>query len=399
MSLAIVDAREWQNQFDLETGQKRQENTPLVQMVSQVLRDNPYPGDMDERANAWVSKTALDLIDSYQPNLVCLSYVQQFFANRYFDHSKEKQDQLNRAAMAEAERFIQTSGYTPVILGTGGMTPMLGDIDLSGLDGLAISSNWSARYCGIHSPSKKDLAFLASIESIEVIASKEEWIQLFRSEQPDLEIHQDINLMPDLIVAAKQGYAFKTMGTTLRKPVNLAENNFKIPVITPLGQVDDLRDIKQLVLSHLTTHKIALIIVEGVGQSYFPDTSFLCSNGPGWFCNEPGDAFYLTLSTGRHQPFAYPTGYRYFDEDAESVKFPFSGYMNSIPQNTLALDYPGKSIAVGNRSMFMHLVFGADIGVECFARNLFNQGCMGVVHTTAKYDPYSKNEPSRGKEA
>ena len=386
MSLAIVDAREWQNQFDLETGQKRDENSPLVQMVSQVLRDNPYPGDVDERANAWVTKTALDLIKGYQPNLVCLSYVQQFFANRYFDHSPTERDQMNRAALAEAQNFIQTSGYTPVIVGTGGMTPLLGDIDLSGLDGLAISSNWSARYCGIHSPSQQDLAYLDSIESIERIVSQKEWIQLFQSEQPEIEFHQALDLMPDFLVVAKQGYAFKTMGATLRKPVNLAENNFKIPVSTPLGQVADLRDIKGLIHSHLATHKIALILLEGVGQSYFPDTSFLCSNGPGWFCNEPGDAFYLTLSTGKHQPFAYPAGYRYFDE-AENVKFPFSGYMNKIPQNTLALDYPGKSIAVGNRSMFMHLVFGADIGVECFARNLFNQGCMGVVHTTAKYKP------------
>jgi hypothetical protein len=395
MSLAIVDAREWQNQFDLETGQKRQDKSPLVQMVSQVLRDNPYPGDVNEQANTWVSQTALDLIDGYQPDLVCLSYVQQFFANRYFDRSREEQNQLNRAAMAEAERFIETSGYTPVIVGTGGMTPLIGDIDLSVLDGLAISSNWSARYCGIHLPSQQDLAFLRAIEQIEFIVSTQEWIHLFQSEQPDLDLPRDMDLMPDFLVAAKQGYAFKTMGATLRKPVNLAENNFKIPVTTPLGPVADLRDIKHLIRSHLSTHKIALILLEGVGQSYFPDTSFLCSNGPAGFCNEPGDAFYLTLSTGKHQPFAYPTGYRYFDEDAENVKFPFSGYMNAIPPNTLALDYPGKSIAVGNRSMFMHLVFGADIGIECFARNLFNQGCMGVVHTTAKYAP-PNHKPFQG---
>ena len=42
--------------------------------------------------------------------------------------------------------------------------------------------------------------------------------------------------------------------------------------------------------------------------------------------------------------------------------------------------FGGKSVAVGNRSMFMHSVTGADIAIECFARNLSNQGCMGVIH-------------------
>ncbi|MFU8768800.1 MAG: hypothetical protein ACNA7H_03615, partial [Desulfotignum sp.] len=145
-----------------------------------------------------------------------------------------------------------------------------------------------------------------------------------------------------------------------------------------------LRDIKPLILSHLPDHKIALILVEGVGESFFPTPFRLVQNGIDWFCYEPGDAFYLTLSTGRHQPFAYPAGFRSFDKDADAIKFPFSGYMDSVPGHTLALDFPGKSIAVGNRSMFMHMVFGADISIECFARNLFNQGCMAVVHREDK---------------
>jgi len=389
MSLAIIDAREWQNQFDLETGQKKEDDGPVIRMMKKVLRDNPYPGDMDERANAWVSRTALDLIDGYGPDLVCLSYVQQFFANRHFHYSKKDQDKMYTTAMAEADKFIQTSGYTPVIVGTGGMVPLEGEMDLSGLDGLAISSNWSARYCGVHSPSPRDMVALHRLNEtgkIERIVTKAEWIDLFKSEQPDLDIHQDETLMPDFLIVSKQGYAFKTMGTTLRKPVNLPENNFNVPVSTPLGKIDDLRDIKHLIRSNLDHQKIALILVEGVGKQFFPGNRFLCSNGPGWFCNEPGDAFYLTLSTGKHQPFAYPAGYRYFDQDAETIKFPFSGYMTQVPENTLARDYSGKSMAVGNRSMFMHMVFGVDISIECFARNLFNQGCMGVIHTKDKQD-------------
>ena len=357
MSLAIIDAREWQNQFDLETGQKRPDTGPVVDMVKQVLSRHPYPGDMNETANEWVSQTALDLIDSYQPDLVCLSYVQQFFASRHFPYTEKEQENMFKTVMAEAFNFVETSGYTPVIIGTGGMTALKGEMDLSGLDGLAISSNWSARYCGLHDSTPADFNRIEQLEGIERIAARREWIDLFKSEQPDLDMDQEIDLMPDYLLVAKQGFGFKTMGTTLRKPRMIPANNFSIPVYTPLGRVEDLRGIKNLILSHLNTHKIALILVEGLGKKYFPDAAFLCSNGPSWFCYEPGDAFYLTLSTGKHQPFAYPAGYRFFDQDTETVKFPFSGYIRGIPDNTLAKGYPGRSIAVGNRSMYMHMVF------------------------------------------
>ncbi|MCK5313440.1 MAG: hypothetical protein KAJ62_15095, partial [Desulfobacteraceae bacterium] len=321
MSLALIDAREWQNKFDLETGHKRNDNGPLVSMISKVLKDNPYPGDIDEKANQWVTKTALDLIEQYDPNLVCLSYAQQFFAHRHFDHSQEAQDKLFTSVMTEVHDFIEKSGYTPVIVGTGNMIPLKGEINLSGLDALAISSNWSARYCGLHAPSKKDLEFLNSLEDIEHIATKDEWINLFKSEEPDIEIYHEEELMPDFLIMAKEGYGFKTMGNTLRKPVNIPGNNFKVPIYTLLGNIDDpidnLRDIKDLILAGLNDHqKIALILVEGVGKTYFPDNTVLCNNGPGWFCNEPGDSFYLTLSTGKYQPFAYPAGYKYFDQDS-----------------------------------------------------------------------------------
>ncbi|MGD0487322.1 MAG: hypothetical protein ABSB94_09020 [Syntrophorhabdales bacterium] len=39
---------------------------------------------------------------------------------------------------------------------------------------------------------------------------------------------------------------------------------------------------------------------------------------------------------------------------------------------------------MGNKSMFMHMVTGADVTVECFARNLYNQGTMAVIHREDK---------------
>ena len=77
-----------------------------------------------------------------------------------------------------------------------------------------------------------------------------------------------------------------------------------------------------------------------------------------WFYYEPGEAQYLTIMTGTHQVFAYPTGYKYHDDNYNNPDYPYSGYFKTIPEHTLGRDYRGKSIAVGNRSMLTHMVFG-----------------------------------------
>jgi hypothetical protein len=106
-----------------------------------------------------------------------------------------------------------------------------------------------------------------------------------------------------------------------------------------------------------------------------------------WYYYEPGEAQYLTIVSGRHRFLDYPTGsgYKYFNgAEGATRSYPFSGHFKSIPEGTFANTFPGRSIAVGNKSMFMHMVTGADISVECFARNLYNQGTMAVIHRQDK---------------
>ncbi len=73
-----------------------------------------------------------------------------------------------------------------------------------------------------------------------------------------------------------------------------------------------------------------------------------------------------------------------FKEDAEEKEYPLSGYFISTPGDTIASGCESRSIAVGNRSMIIHMVCGTDISIECFARNLSNQGTMAVVHRLDK---------------
>src|SRR3989339_833297 len=80
-------------------------------------------------------------------------------------------------------------------------------------------------------PSPADMDLLSALTAqgkIERIVSKEKWIDLFRSQEPEVKIRQDEALMPDFLAVAAQGYSFKAMGTTLRKPVHIPENNFKV---------------------------------------------------------------------------------------------------------------------------------------------------------------------------
>ncbi len=378
MSIAVVDAREWQTLFDLRTGKKIFEDGPVIRMVQGVLERHPYPGDVDQQSNRWVSDTALDVIERYRPQFVFLSYAHQFFSSRFTPLSDAERKTMMEEVFSEAERFVRESGFVPVIVGTGDMTPIIGDIDLSRLDGLGVTSNWSARYAGLHDPSKRDMAFVASHPRIERVVSRNEWFELFGS------VPAEPRRVPDYLLVAQEGWTYKAGGTPLRRTSWVPARSSSIPYMTPLGKVDAITDIAGLVEARLTHQPIALILIEGAGTRDFPQPCDLCSNGIEWFYYEPGEGQYLTLATGEHRIFDYPPGYKSYEEDDEKKEYPFSGYFRSIPSSTLGARFRGRSLAVGNRSMFMHMIPGADLSVECFARNLYNQGTMAVIHRMDK---------------
>ncbi|MFZ7111541.1 MAG: hypothetical protein ACOWYE_07650 [Desulfatiglandales bacterium] len=379
MSVAIIDAREWQNLFDLRTGEKTAEDGRLVRMVRGVLARHPYPGDVDRESNRWVTDTALDLMDKYQPRFVFLSYAQQYFVSRFTPLTETDRKAMLEEVMSETDRFIRESGLTSFLMGTGDMTPFRGYIDISRLDGLGISSNWSARYAGLHDPTQRDLDFLTTHPRIERVVERDEWIDLFGYKGPEVE------RIPQYLLVAEEGWAFKSPGIPLRKASWLSSRSFSVPYATDLGKVRQLTEIPDLILTHLEKQPIALIVLEGMGLRDFDRPHDLCANGLEWFYYEPGEGQYLTLTTGEHRIFDYPPGYRSFDVDGDKKEFPFSGYFKSVPSNTLGERFAGKNIAVGNRSMLMHMIPGADISVECFARNLYNHGTMGVVHRAEKF--------------
>lgn len=372
MSLAILDARQWQQVVDLRTGKKAEADTPTVGMVREVLARHPFPGDTAVDSNPWVTDTALDLIDRYDPRFVFLTYARQYYSSRYGRLTDSERQALCEDAFAEMERFSRESGFMTVAVGTGDLTPVAGAIDLCHLDGLAVPSNWSTRYAGLYGLSDRDLAFLDAHPRLERIASKAEILALFEGGP------HDGGRLPDYMAVSREGWYFK--GSSLRRLAMVPARNATVPVSASLGPVDSLTDVRQRVLTLLQDRKVALVFLEGVGHEHFRLPRQACANGRDWYCYEPGDAQYLALTSGGHRLFRHNGGYRYYLDDDESKQYPFSGYFTGIPTDTIGFAFAGKSIAVGNRSMFMHVATGCDVTCECFARNLYNQGSMAVIH-------------------
>jgi len=254
------------------------------------------------------------------------------------------------------------------------MAPFLGYIDVTKLDGLAMATGCSARYAGLHGPSGADLKRLRDRPEIERIVGRDEWLRLF-ADSP-----RDPHKIPEVLLVAAPGYAFKTLGGAHRRLNLIPASSPRIPVSRAAGSAGSITDIRGIVESSLVAQRTALILLEGVGASEFPWPHTEAANGRGWFFYEPGEAQHLTISAGAHRVFDYPAGHNHLDDAMENTLYPLSGFFTSIPEGTIGCGLRGRSAAVGNRSMFTHMIPGADISIECFARNLYNQGTMAVLH-------------------
>lgn len=377
MSIAIIDAREWQNVFDLHTSDKVEDTSPCVNMVKGVLARHHYPGDTDASCNAWVTDTALDLIKEYEPRFVWLIYAHQFLNCRHIKMTAQEREAMFAAAAEEINRFIDESGFTPVIIGSGTLTPVERYADIGRLDGL-VSVVQSLHFGGIHEPSAADLDMLRHSPDIARLVSKDDFRSLF----PEAEC--DTDRLPDYLFEAKPEVGFKSAGGFERQILEVNSTCRFVPVSSHIGNVSDIRQIRSLIEGGLKSQKIALIIAEGFGEREFVWPYSMAANGREWFFYETGDGQYLTISAGAHRPFDFPVGYRHIDEAINSTEYPLSGYFLSMPQGMICEGFEDKSIAVGNRSMLTHTIPMADVSIECFARNMYNQGTLGVIHRKNK---------------
>lgn len=390
MKLGVIDVVEWQTVVDMRTGIKAAEDlvkdNSLIGLTKEILKNHPYPGDLETAGIKWVTDVALDLYHSYQPQYMFLDYAQPYFFQVFREAPKEELQNLVFAIFKEISRLQKETGILPVVIGTGDMVPLAGCIDLTGLDGLALSGGMVGRCAGLYGPSERDWHLIKSHPQIERVFSKKELIDFFGDDE------EFVQKLPDYFLMAKEGRIFKSFGSMTRPLYKVQGANDQIPLSFPFGDpcgrtdvssfgsICRISDIRKMIEGALQEQKVALIVVEGIGSKNFPSDYRLCQNTCGWYRYAPGEGFYLTLTTGKDlQHHSYLPGYKYYVEDREDKDYPFSGYFCRMCTETLGEGFRGRSAAVGTRSIITHLASGADISIECFARGLYNYGTMGVV--------------------
>jgi hypothetical protein len=377
MVYGIIDVREWQTVVNLETGEKSKIDDETAVIAKNVISKNYYPGDFDLKSIEWVKDMALNLDDQHRPDFMFMSFAQPYFISRFKKISVSEWHETIDYLFDSIDEFLKKTDFVPVIIGLGSMTPLIDYIDLSNLDGIALCGGMSAYYSGLFDASPDDIKYLNTIPEVERVVSKRQFIEQFGGSQ------DFIRRFPDYLLEAKKGYTFKGYGAMTRPIYKIPAKDEFIPLYTPLQSTDlnSIIDIKNIIQKNLLKNKIALIILEGIGIEEFILPHIKCSNKSNWYTYEQTDTHYLAITTGKHFQYNdYPPGYKYFVEDGEYKKYPYSGPYVDIPEDTIGRELKTKSAAAGSRSVLTHLASGADISIECFARSLYNYGTMAIIN-------------------
>lgn len=386
MAYAVLDVREWDVVVDLDTGAPVNVNeagidSSMLSMARQVIKGHPYPGDFAPESMEWVTDTALRLWKAYDPHFMFISYAQPGILGGVIDMTPDDWNDIVDRQCKNVDRFIENTGYTPVVVGLGDMVPLKGYVNLSGLDGIGYVRRANRRYAGLFNPSDNDLVQLGKMPGVERVVSKRDFINLFGAADGFR------RRLPDYLVVAEEGYGFKAMGTSTRIGYRTIARNESIPVYTRLSDagIHSLVDVKDAIIRNVSHQRIALILLDGIGVKDFRGQYNLCDNSVYWYTYCQGDDSYLAISCGKHFQYNdYPPGWLDFIEDSEAKKYPYDGFIESSPPdsigNYLRTETGVTSAAVGSRSTFTHLAGGADICVECCCCGLYNYGTKAVIY-------------------
>jgi len=376
VKLGIIDVREWQTTVDFRTGQKIKEPlvNPLVKSLNELLHYSPYPGDMNLESIVWVTQVALRLDKMYYPDFMFLNYATPCFMSLFNPPAMRDWSKIVDRVFAEVEKFVVSSGFTPIVVGAGSTIPLQGNINLSTLDGLVNCGGMGAVYAGLYEASDDDLDYLNQHKLVEMIVPRDQLIQEWGGDSGFTA------RLPEYLLVAKRGYIFRGLGSMSRVFHRVNGRDNIIPLMAP-APVDNISQIAPLIKNMLKKkERVALILIEGIGMEDFRFDWTACTNTFSWYTYTCGDEQYLTLNSGLHLPYhQFPPGYRYYEDDSEDKPYPFSGCFHCLPDYVLGADPEIRSAAVGNRSVLTHLASGADISVECLARSLYNYGSMGVI--------------------
>lgn len=380
LTLGLLDVHGYQKLFDFKTGERVQVKSPLVSKVGDLICRRPYPGDAKTKSDTWVTDLALEMVELYRPDLVMLNYAQAWYAT--VNHPEERQVAFNNV-FENTRRFLDKTGYSPLVIGLGGFEPVKHVIDLEDILGPRDFTISSGKYAYISQQALRNISprRMADLSQYWQFYTKKEFLDSLSTPYST----DFAAVLGDYITIAEPGVIFKGLNSFARvKDITGSLDKF-IPVHTTLHPPEDITRVAP-VISDSVGHgeKVALIIVEGAGISDFPLSPVSrCRNYDGLFIYQMHEQ-YITLGTGipySESEYHFPLG-NYWLQDYRT--YPFSSRFHRFLHNTIR-NQTGekKSLSVGNRSILTHVCLEADISLECYCFKMHNFGTMAVFHQKA----------------
>ncbi|HOO47551.1 MAG TPA: hypothetical protein PLM29_15035, partial [Deltaproteobacteria bacterium] len=341
------------------------EEPPLADTIAKI----PYPGDMKETSDAWVTDMASSLIGGMRPDLAVITYSQSSFIGR---HRQDQQIYQNFVEIAgrEVKRLIELTGYDYLVVGLGDMTEAKGIINLEKqIDGIASADDGIA--C-LYRSTIEDVERLKSLEGIDAVYTREELGDM-------IGYRFDPDIYGGYFVIPEQGYRFLALSSISRFSYRTDSMDDNLPVFSSIPIPRHITEVRKAVSqSVLSGKKILLIILDGVGTQVFPFESQSISNSSGPIKYASSLHQYMVLSTGETicpHFFAYP---HWRNSPRINPFTRHSPYLESCLTQDI-LNAGKVAVSIGNRSILTHSAFPAKVTVECHCSALHHYGTLEVI--------------------
>ena len=378
MAFIILDAEGWQNVVDFETGESLDKwDNRIVDDMLDIIPRYPYPGDMNPDSIEWTGNVGKALYDYYHPDFILLSFATPSFVKASVKLSSEEEKELNKRLFSTVKGFIEHTGYTPVIIGTGGMSEIKEVSVPARLKGRMSQGHGPFSYSGIFNVTDEEMELVRGIEHTRLFTKDD-----IRRDFPAAG-ETYLADMPDVLILRESGYAYtntRYRGLLQYKAANIVEN---LPISTTLTMPSHITDVKRVINNALDNgEKIALIILEGIGAEDFEIPYKNLPSSDKWIAYSDCFCQYMALMSGEpFYRFKIPLVREPKAFKARMNRYPYSQFTDGeMPKNTIGRRKDKKTAAAGSRSIYTHAISQADICVECQARQMLSSGILILVN-------------------
>jgi len=369
---AIIDVHTWHTIVDMETGYPCRMDGSYETLLSNIAARYPYPGDQDVSGIHWVTKAAEEAVKLYDPQWLCLNYSNLAFNGVHRPMDIERREQGVREIIKNTKAFARNNGYRLILVGTGGLVPVLGNINIQKTVGIIQGSYWTKNIAGIYHAETNDLEIIRRIPHLKSVDLRFEK----QHNQTTSKFMQDY---PDIMLIGDEGWAFHGVCCGNQQAFNMTKAREFLPIYSEIGVPKHVEDVRRLMDEALDNgEKVLMVIAEALDETDFEATPV--PNKHMWYCYE-NYSLYYTLVTG--QPFYhYELGPVHDMTISESfpLQYPFSIHGAKICENSIGRRPGLRTACVGSRSMIPHAIINADLTIECFIRDQANMGVLVAVN-------------------